>query len=204
MDINVALENMRSLVLFSEEVAEQFTAIDEWLSKGGFLPTAWERDKRSDSRDTRIERATAQARERAFWYACGAQDGAGDKPDTQAAADFSTLYAELARKFAADEIGMLPNVGREYERFTAHAQPVPAQPEQAEKYLITDTRNGEPNSDPYYADEQETAESVLAFISTHSVQRVTQTHNHAGKELLVLVGDNPKTQDTDSLRIVTL
>lgn len=58
MDINVALANARrltSLLLDAAdagllpdgsdvvELAEQVQAIDEWMSQGGFLPTAWER-----------------------------------------------------------------------------------------------------------------------------------------------------------------
>lgn len=27
----------------ADEIAEYFDAVDEWLSKGGFLPSAWER-----------------------------------------------------------------------------------------------------------------------------------------------------------------
>lgn len=58
MDINAALANVRRLnalvlkafdggVLPDEddilELADQLQAMDEWLSKGGFLPTDWER-----------------------------------------------------------------------------------------------------------------------------------------------------------------
>jgi len=53
MDPNAALANLRALVAESEagdvdprdtaeEFHEQFAALDEWLSKGGFLPTAWQ------------------------------------------------------------------------------------------------------------------------------------------------------------------
>lgn len=59
MDINTALENMRRYAgravaaadsdgegdgqRLAVEMAEQWQAIDQWLSSGGFLPTAWQR-----------------------------------------------------------------------------------------------------------------------------------------------------------------
>jgi len=46
MDPNVALANLRELCAEPEEhpneIAEQFEALDTWLSQGGFRPTAWE------------------------------------------------------------------------------------------------------------------------------------------------------------------
>lgn len=52
MDVNVILAKLRaaaSLVLDSEDesayataLAEQVEALDEWLSKGGFLPADWD------------------------------------------------------------------------------------------------------------------------------------------------------------------
>ena len=58
MDPNAALENMRSAIKAYDaavnaengdaeadaawELSEAARALDEWLSKGGFLPTAWQ------------------------------------------------------------------------------------------------------------------------------------------------------------------
>lgn len=51
MDPNATLARIRELAAqleidssdpyVVEELAEQFTALDEWLSKGGFKPSAW-------------------------------------------------------------------------------------------------------------------------------------------------------------------
>lgn len=43
MDPNKALENLREALKSGEheESAEAAAALDEWLSKGGFLPDAW-------------------------------------------------------------------------------------------------------------------------------------------------------------------
>lgn len=48
MDINIILASLRSFVerpnnYDPEVVADLFRALDEWLSKGGFLPTDWQR-----------------------------------------------------------------------------------------------------------------------------------------------------------------
>ena len=56
MDPNEALKNARALAAAilkdgetwdsatrAEELANAFEALDEWLSKGGFLPEAWKR-----------------------------------------------------------------------------------------------------------------------------------------------------------------
>lgn len=46
-DPNEALRELRHLIEingeedYSEEIAEKFQALDEWLSKGGFLPEDW-------------------------------------------------------------------------------------------------------------------------------------------------------------------
>jgi hypothetical protein len=53
MDPNAALANLREMVAESDagdvdpadtawEFQEQFKALDEWLSKGGFKPAAWD------------------------------------------------------------------------------------------------------------------------------------------------------------------
>lgn len=53
MDPNAALANLREAVDAynldndmdaMERVVEHFEALDDWLAKGGFLPTAWHRD----------------------------------------------------------------------------------------------------------------------------------------------------------------
>ena len=51
MDVNVALENIRTLAAAFElepsetgialELAAQVAALDEWISGGGFLPSDW-------------------------------------------------------------------------------------------------------------------------------------------------------------------
>lgn len=53
MDPNTVLQDIRDLVSALEadptrfhaveELTERFTALDEWLSKGSFLPRDWER-----------------------------------------------------------------------------------------------------------------------------------------------------------------
>jgi hypothetical protein len=50
MDPNAALDQLRELLTGNdgsiddyERAAEVFDGLDEWLSKGGFLPSAWER-----------------------------------------------------------------------------------------------------------------------------------------------------------------
>lgn len=51
MDPNETLRELRHLIEingeenFSEEIAEKFTALDEWLSKGGFLPADWDQHR---------------------------------------------------------------------------------------------------------------------------------------------------------------
>ena len=47
MDIDVALQRMRELcdANASEEMSIVFESIDGWLSRGGFLPGAWERNR---------------------------------------------------------------------------------------------------------------------------------------------------------------
>lgn len=63
MDPNEALKNLREaardnlahaeefkdrpgeLLVMIYEAAESFQALDEWLSKGGFLPADWQRDR---------------------------------------------------------------------------------------------------------------------------------------------------------------
>lgn len=55
MDPEATLSNMRGLAdvitshgdsAYAEELAEAFQALDDWLSKGGFLPVAWEQARR--------------------------------------------------------------------------------------------------------------------------------------------------------------
>lgn len=47
MDPNETLRRLRELCaldncrLFAEEIADLFEALDQWLSKGGFLPEPW-------------------------------------------------------------------------------------------------------------------------------------------------------------------
>lgn len=54
MDPNTTLDELRELVeaanrndelldwqLVAEELADRFAALDQWLSRGGFLPTDW-------------------------------------------------------------------------------------------------------------------------------------------------------------------
>jgi len=60
VDPDAALANMRELVeqvhndgwvdpgSIEEQMAEQFQALDDWLSKSGFLPAEWQRH-RSDA-----------------------------------------------------------------------------------------------------------------------------------------------------------
>lgn len=54
MDPNTTLEVIRQAILYDSElddhrgahnraIVEHFTALDEWLSRGGFLPDAWAR-----------------------------------------------------------------------------------------------------------------------------------------------------------------
>jgi hypothetical protein len=49
MDPNATLEQIRVLLVFgdneavADELAELVSSLDEWLSKGGFLPQEWER-----------------------------------------------------------------------------------------------------------------------------------------------------------------
>lgn len=47
MDPNAALYSLRIAIASGEyEIAADYTeALDEWLSEGGFLPSAWERGK---------------------------------------------------------------------------------------------------------------------------------------------------------------
>jgi hypothetical protein len=43
MDVNAALAEAREAMYLgdTEEAAEKYAAVDEWVSKGGFLPEAW-------------------------------------------------------------------------------------------------------------------------------------------------------------------
>lgn len=55
MDPNTALARLRELiggkrnVVGSAEVVETFQGLDEWLSKGGFLPQDWDRQHEPDA-----------------------------------------------------------------------------------------------------------------------------------------------------------
>lgn len=55
-DLRLALD-LKPAPSTSRFLAEQFTALDEWLTKGGFLPTDWERrrdgSKRQEGRSER-------------------------------------------------------------------------------------------------------------------------------------------------------
>lgn len=53
MDPNALLERIRELVAatfvsedgsYADDLAGAFDDLDEWLSKGGFLPSAWKRE----------------------------------------------------------------------------------------------------------------------------------------------------------------
>lgn len=46
MDPNAALEALRLAVRSDEDSQAAFEALDEWLSKGGFLPAAWDTGER--------------------------------------------------------------------------------------------------------------------------------------------------------------
>ena len=36
-------ENAAEILMYAEMLAERFQALDEWLTRGGFLPAAWQR-----------------------------------------------------------------------------------------------------------------------------------------------------------------
>lgn len=54
MDPNATLEELRRLIegtksaerdTLAEEIADRFEALDQWLSNGGFLPDAWNKNR---------------------------------------------------------------------------------------------------------------------------------------------------------------